>query len=253
MADVVAEPAPEPEPAAEPRSCARCERRSCVCICAALPSRPVPLRRCKVLVLQHWREERRATGTVRLLQLCLAEGCSSVLVDRMGMQRGRSTPELSRALTQQRRARQLAMQSGRSGDRGCLEAAETAAMFPELGRALGLLPPLPGLAEGSSPPLLLFPGEGSRSLETVLAEEEQRAASNAPSDMVGRSACQHAAAGGAGAGVGGQPPLRQQQVLIVVDGTWNQARQLLKRHGAALRLVRASKLTVAVPTGPSTA
>ena len=238
MADVVVEPAPEPELVAEPRFCARCERRSCVCICAALPSRPVALRHCKVLVLQHWREEKRATGTVRLLQLCLAEGCMSVLVDRMGVQRGQSTPEMSRALTQQRRARQLAMQSGRSGDRGCLEAAETAAMFPELGRALGLLPPLPGLAQCPSPPLLLFPGEGSRSLETVLAEEKQRADSSAASDLMGRSACQpsHAAGSRAGAGAGGQSLLQQQLVLIVVDGTWNQARQLLKRHGPALRL-----------------
>ena len=68
------EPGPEPEPAAQApagRFCARCERRTCVCICAALPAAPVPLRRCKVLMLQHWREDRKkkATGTVRLLKL----------------------------------------------------------------------------------------------------------------------------------------------------------------------------------------
>lgn len=238
---LVAEPAPEPQPegGAAPRFCARCERRSCVCICAALPAQPFALRHCKVLMLQHWREDRKkkATGTVRLLKLCLAEGSMSVLVDAMGMQPGESTPELSRALTQQRKARREAMRSGESGDRGCLGAVETAAMFPELGRALQLLPQLPGVVACPLPPLLLFPGEGSTSLEAVLAEEER--ASSTTTDKIDSTGCPQTAGKYSTTGRCGQPhpqPPQQQRALIVVDGTWNQARQLLKRHRPALRL-----------------
>jgi hypothetical protein len=105
------------------------------------------------------------------------------------------------------------MRRGEAGDRGCLEAAETAAMFPELGRALGLLAPLPGTAACPLPPLLLFPGEGSCALEAVLDVEA-----------------------GSSEDAGQPEPQQQQRALIVVDGTWNQARQLLKRHGPALGL-----------------
>ena len=298
------EPGPEPEPAAQApagRFCARCERRTCVCICAALPAAPVPLRRCKVLMLQHWREDRKkkATGTVRLLKLCMAEADLSVLVDRMGMQQG-ETSEVSRKLALQRAERQQAMQRGEAGDRGCLTAAETADMFPELGRALGLLPRLPGSAAAAAaaahqlPALLLFPGERSRELESVLEGElleaaeavdtalHQASAAAAGSSAVGKAEERLVAAGrsadsghqrrcegnalsfltdetrGVFLACSAKPReiaddcLQRQardqhsetwkngpengalfrRALIVVDGTWNQARQLLKRHGA---------------------
>ena len=74
------------------RFCSRCERRTCVCICASLPTAPLRLHRCRVLVLQHWRENKnkKGSGTAHLAKLCIAD--VSVLVDRMGMREGGGVP-----------------------------------------------------------------------------------------------------------------------------------------------------------------
>ena len=187
---------PAAEPAAQRRQhCGRCSRPPSVCVCAALPVAPLRLRHCRVILLQHWREakEKKIMGTAPIVRLCLEAGSIDVLVDR--------TPSAA-------------------GDNG-LTARATAALFPELGRAMGIAttedeggPPPAGAT--ALPPLVLFPGPGALPLEGLLHSERQQDPDTAPS--VGDS--------------------DRRRVLIVLDGTWKQAKQLWWRHRAALSRAR---------------
>jgi len=206
------------------QSCSRCARPPPVCLCQALPASPLRLHRCRVLLLQHWREDKKKKimGTAPIVRLCLEPDSVDILVDRM------------------------------DATSGALSAHETVVLFPELGKALGIrVEHATSLAKsGSEPdaggslpsraspahihccdegasledrPLLLFPGEGALSLESVLTASERGSGSSAAG-----------AAGPADVNDDGNDDARPRRVLIVLDGTWKQAKQLWWRHRAAL-------------------
>ena len=68
-------------------------------------------------------------------------------------------------------------QRGRAADG--LGAEATAAQFPELGVALGIIPSNIPANISTLPPLLLFPGEGAVPLDALLHEEARRQAGGA--------------------------------------------------------------------------
>lgn len=62
--------------------CRRCERPLVTCLCASLPERPLTLKRCHCLVLQHPHELQRKNRSLPLVQLCLDSSSLTVLVSR---------------------------------------------------------------------------------------------------------------------------------------------------------------------------
>ena len=176
--------------------CTCCGRPPSVCVCAAVPAKRVRLRRTRVLIVQHWREEKKKKimGTMPIAKLCIDSDSLEVCVDR-----------------------------SIRGDRGAmLGASDTAASLPALGRALGLLP---ASTAGSLPhrtPLLLFPGQGAVALHELLASEASVPGEDA--------SCSHSTDGDGD----GERTASHRRTLIVLDGTWKQASQLMRRHRAAL-------------------
>ncbi|KAG2434179.1 hypothetical protein HXX76_007906 [Chlamydomonas incerta] len=179
--------------AAKRRDCPRCNRPPRVCVCPALPDAPLRLRG-KVFILQHPYELKKRMATVALLTRCLDEASLSVLPARRLQQAGRSP--------------------------------ETDAM-------------LSGAARGDYPLYVLFPGPGAVDLAEVAASpphgarlqaaaprlqtaaEQQAGAAAEPAVAPGTSS---ADAGAAGAGAPEQPAY----MLVVVDGTWRQAKEMFK-------------------------
>ena len=119
------------------------------------------------------------------------------------------TAQLCRELNRQRRTKAQRREKavGVSGtgatEQQPLSAAATAAMFPRLGQALGLLggpsdAPHNGPCDGSEhtqPPLLLFPGQGAQSLAALLAVEKTPSSDKL---MAAASAAREGGGGGGG-------------------------------------------------------
>lgn len=144
-------------------------------------------------------------GTGPLVRLCLDSNSVHVLVDEMGRGVGAlHRKSVSASATQS------------------LDQEETVALHPELGRALGLAgSPAPRLQ-----PLVMFPGKGAVSLEEALASVQtltESATVAARSAAIAESSCDD-----------GDGDHDERRVLIVLDGTWQQAKKLWRRHHAAL-------------------
>lgn len=198
----------EPEPEQRRFLCQGCQRPSAVCVCTALPSKPLQLRRCRVLVLQHWREaaRKKVMGTGPLVRLCLDSSSVRILVDEVG-----------------RGAGALDRKSASASATRSLDEEETVALHPELGRALGLAgSPMPRLQ-----PLVMFPGKGAVLLEQALGSVQTHAESAMVAARTGAATVSSCSDDGDGDSDG-------RRVLIVLDGTWQQAKKLWRRHHAAL-------------------
>jgi len=72
----------EPLQKAKRQMCTRCSRPQKVCICEGLPSSPLQLQRCHVLVLQHPHEAKLQNRSLPLVQLCLDPSHLTVAVSR---------------------------------------------------------------------------------------------------------------------------------------------------------------------------
>jgi DTW domain-containing protein YfiP len=186
--------------------CVRCARPVATCVCGALPKAPIALTT-RVLVLQHPREAKKAVGSVRLLPLCLEH--VQIVEAAVPWKRGS-------------------------------EPLHAPSQLEWLQRSI---------REGYEP-LLLFPSNGAIALdERREGDIEGHAQRHAQADERRRDAPLNAARGGAndagvwtGLGHSGRREQQQQQqqqqpekkaLLVMIDGTWSQARHLL-RHSPTM-------------------
>jgi DTW domain-containing protein YfiP len=210
---------PELEPKQEleqgRRLCQGCQRPPAVCICNSLPAKPLQLRCCRVLVLQHWREaaKKKVMGTGPLVRLCLDPDSVDVLVDEMGREAAPTR------------------ESGRTVATPSLDEDETAAIHPKLARVLGIAgAPTPMLQ-----PFVMFPGRGAVPLEQAIGSSKAHPESVLVPDRARDSITRRCSGDSDITGrCSGDSEDGQRRVLIVLDGTWQQAKKLWRRHRLAL-------------------
>ena len=176
--------------------CRRCARPSATCVCAALPPSPIALTT-RVLVLQHPREAKKPIGSVRLLPLCL-----------------KHVHIVEAAVPWLRGSEPLHAPSQLDWLQRCMR-------------------------EGYEP-LLLFPSEGAIALD----ERHGRTQRDAPADESGAPSnddlgdWRRRPSGWSGRTGRRQEPREAEEpkkkvLLVMIDGTWSQARHLL-RHSPTM-------------------
>jgi hypothetical protein len=188
--------------------CARCHRPVRVCMCHALP--PARLRtagRTRVVILQSHKEatRRQQISTTPLIALCL-ESCSVVV------ERHRRQP----------------------GGVGCGSA--DAGVVRELRRLCGC--GADGSGTAPQTPLLMFPGPGAISLQDFATRHGAGGASSGSGGSASGGSASGSNAGaddgdgdGDGAGDGdGTALLPPPSTIILIDGTWNEAKSLGRRY-----------------------
>ncbi|CAM9948217.1 unnamed protein product [Ectocarpus sp. 4 AP-2014] len=182
--------------------CERCRRAREMCLCSSLPAEAMPTST-RFIILQHPAEtKKRVTGTVPLVLHCLAN-CTRVV-----MRYDYSEQDLRKALG-------VEVAIDRSPERVSEISSER-----ENSASTGT-------------PLLLFPCPGAEYLEDIAASRDQPAPSAQPfppTPAAATAAAELATGGGGGGGGGGG------EVVVLVDGTWSQAKQILSRYPSLLRL-----------------
>ncbi|CAM9572980.1 unnamed protein product [Ectocarpus sp. 12 AP-2014] len=183
--------------------CERCRRAREMCLCSSLPAEAMPTST-RFVILQHPAEtKKRVTGTVPLVLHCLAN-CTRVV-----MRYDYSEEDLRKALG-------VEVAIDRSPERVSERSSER-----ENSASTGT-------------PLLLFPCPGAEYLEDIAASRDQPAPSAQPFPPTSAAAAAAVAlATGGGGGGGGE-------VVVLVDGTWSQAKQILSRYPSLLRPIMAT-------------
>ncbi|KAG2447297.1 hypothetical protein HYH02_007627 [Chlamydomonas schloesseri] len=209
--------------AAKRRDCPRCNRPPRVCVCPALPDAPLRLRG-QVFILQHPYELKKRMATVPLLTRCLDEASLRVLPARRLQQPGKS-PETDAMLEGAARGDYplyLLFPGPDATDLAEVAESEThAARLQAAAARLGAQQPGPGDATGA--------GAGP-------AVSAQAAAAAASSAAPAADTAAAAADSVAGCCESGPPQAQQPQpqvpqpayLLVVVDGTWRQAKEMFK-------------------------
>ncbi|CAB1115617.1 unnamed protein product [Ectocarpus sp. CCAP 1310/34] len=175
--------------------CERCRRAREMCLCSSLPAEAMPTST-RFVILQHPAEtKKRVTGTVPLILHCLAD-CTRVV-----MRYDYSEEDVRKAL-----GVELAI------DRSPERVSERSSRREN--------------SASTGTPLLLFPCPGAEYLEDIAASRDQSAPSAQPFPPTPAAA---AAAAELATGAGGG------EVVVLIDGTWSQAKQILSRYPSLLR------------------
>ncbi|GLC44497.1 hypothetical protein PLESTB_000066700 [Pleodorina starrii] len=206
-------------------TCDRCMRPHRVCVCTALPTRPLRLLG-RILILQHPHELKKRLATVPLLQRCLDEESLTVVVGRK-LQHPVSNPALEALLDgAQRGDYPLYVLFPGQGALGLAALTERPAHEAALRRAAGRktacsASACPGTdlptSSPSSSPSAATPTSSADVAKAGLAEDAAAAAAaeRGPMSQV------------AAAAVAGDLPA-PAYLLLVIDGTWRQAKEMYR-------------------------